>query len=913
MTKVFASIFLLSLLTTSVHAQQFPVQGSIKDSTTQEALIGVTLTLTHQNDSSFKKLNITDIEGNFTFSGIAPGGYELTATYVGYANKTRAVQVNDQSVQLGNIYLTPNTQFLEGVVIEGELLQTVQLGDTTQFNADAFKTAPDASAQDLVEKMPGIVMQDGKIQAQGEDVQQILIDGKPFFGTDVNAALQSLPSEVIASIQVFDKLSDKAELSGFDDGERIKTINIITKPNRRKGQFGKLSAGYGTNDRYLLGASINLFNDDRRITVTGLSNNINTLNFSADPNNQGESRTQNGIIKTNALGLNISDEWGENMEVSGSYFFNRRQFQGNQERVRDFVLPTDSGQVYTEDSYNNNINTDHRFNMRFDYDINERNRLLIRPNVSLKHNDNNNYFLGRTNTDNGPLNQTENTSSANNLDYDIDNRIYYSHRFSKPGRTFMVNVNTGYHTNDNESYQYADNFFYESEDNNKILDQYSTLDRTGFSWESNASYTEPVGKNGQAEIEYKVGNRINDSDKLTYDFIEETGGYNRLDTALSNTFNNNYVTQEAEIGYQYQKEKLKVQVEGEYQLATLQNEQIFPRAFDMERTFESILPSVRIDYELSESKSIEFNYRTWTNAPSIDQLQDVIDNSNPLQLRTGNPDLDQSYQSWIRARYRTNNPETNRSLYASISSSFVKDYITNGTFIADAPIELNDGLVLEKGSQLTQPVNVDGYWNFSSYFSYGQPIDLIKSNFNVRGGVNYSERPGLINEEVNQANSSNFRLGVSLSSNISEKIDFNISTRSSYNIVENSLRPALNNNYFNQTTRLSYQWILWEGFVYRTNLNHEVNSGLSAGYDNNFLLLNMSIGKKMFKDQQGEISLNVYDLLKQNNNIRRNITDLYIEDVQSAVLQRYFMLTLTYNIRHFSGGSIDDFEDIYRN
>jgi hypothetical protein len=248
-------------------------------------------------------------------------------------------------------------------------------------------------------------------------------------------------------------------------------------------------------------------------------------------------------------------------------------------------------------------------------------------------------------------------------------------------------------------------------------------------------------------------------------------------------------------------------------------------------------------------------------------------------------------------------------LFVSVESEIINNYISSSTFLAEQPTLLEEGIELQRGSQLTRPVNLNGYWSLRSFASYGQPIGFIKSNFNVRGSVNFSRRPGMINDEINLANTNNFRLGMSISSNISEKIDFTLSTRSSYNIVTNSLRPALNNNFFNQSSRGRLSWIIWEGIVFRTDLNHQVNTGLSAGYDNNYLLWNMSIGKKVFKNQRGEISLNVYDLLKQNISINRNVTELYVEDVQSNVLQQYFMLTFTYNIRRFSAGaSAKDFE-----
>jgi hypothetical protein len=722
-------IFSLFILT-AVKAQQFQISGTIADSIENESLIGANVMLVLQNDSTKKKVVATDIDGNFKISGVGPGNYILHATYIGYSKLTRPIVVKDESLHLGKIYLSQDVQMMKEFIVKGKIATSVQKGDTTQFNAGAFKTLPDASSQDLIEKMPGISMQDGQLQAQGENIQQILVDGKPFFGNDVNAALQNLPAEVVANIQVFDKKSDKAELTGFDDGESAKTINIVTKPDRRKGVFGKATGGYGSDDKYQVGASVNFFNNDRRITVSGIGNNINILNYSADPNSQGESRTQNGMIVTNGIGLNFSDEWGEGIEISGSYSFNHRENEGSSYRFRDYILPSDSGQTYTQNSLSNNINTDHRFDMRFDYEIDDRNRLLIRPDISLQYDKNNTYFLGRTVTDNGPLNQTENTSRSDHDNYDFSNNMYYSHKFAKEGRSITLHSDIGYHANTDEIYRLADNIFYGEEDRNELLNQRTNRDRKGLSWESEISITESIGKNGQAEFEYGIGDRINDSDQLTYDIYEDPD-FLHLDTALSNTFESKYLTQESEVGYQYRTEKLRVQAEVEYQQVDMKNDQYFPQPFDLERTFTSFLPSARFEYEFSDSRNLEIGYRSWNDAPSVGQLQKVIDNSNPLHLRTGNPDLEQSVTNRIRLRYRAHEPETDKSLYVFLESRFMDNRITNSTFVANRPTEVAEGITLEKGSQLTRPINVDGYWRIRTYVSYGKPVDFIKSNFNA--------------------------------------------------------------------------------------------------------------------------------------------------------------------------------------
>ncbi|WP_159579295.1 outer membrane beta-barrel protein [Marinoscillum sp. 108] len=890
-------------------AQEFSISGSIQSHEDQSTFPGATVVVQNPGDSSIIKGSITDYEGHFKISGLSAGTYLIKADFIGYQTLYQKVDLT-RNLDMGTLALVEDTKVLEAVEVVGKPVAAMQKGDTTQFSARAYKTAPDASSQELIEKLPGISTQDGKLQANGEDIQVILVDGKPFFGGDVNAALQNLPADVVASIQIFDKKSDKAALSGFDDGAQQKAINIITKPSRRVGQFGKSTIGVGTGGTYQGGASVNFFNNDRRITVTGLSNNINTTNYSADPGSMGDNINANGLIKTNNLGINFSDHLGSKFELNGNYQFSREENEQTERKLRDYALASDSGQIYSEDRYSNRLNVAHRLGLKLEYKINENNVLLMRPHLSFRNEESINDFLGQTTSGSSPVNATDNTATASYQDYDYDNNLYYSRKFGKKGRSFTSRLHTGWHTNEDRSRRYAENQFFNESDSLGILDQRTTRSRTGISWEVQASYTEPLGEHSMMELEYEIGDRIDDSDKLTYD-ADESGDYNALDTALSNTFKSEYLRQKFEVGYQWQNEGLKLQVETEFQRSDMSNDQVFPTQTDLNKGFSSLLPSARLDYRLSEDKRIELSYRTSTRQPSIGDLQDVIDNSNALQLSAGNPDLNQTYNHKARARFWSSDPENGKSLYASVESSFSQNLITNSTFIAEEPLEVAEGVILEQGSQFTRPANVDGYYQFRSYMSYGNPLEVIKSNIRFNGGVNFTRKPGLVNDVLNFSDAHNYRLGVSLNTNISETFDVNISTRSSYNVAKNSLRPSLNNNYYNQTTRLKYRWVFLGGFVYRADLRHQLNTGLSEGYDNSSMLLNMSAGRKFLKNDLAEISVNVYDLLQQNNNARRNITELYIEDQQSTVLERYFMLTFTYNIRHFSAGTTrEDFEDI---
>lgn len=910
----FFLLFFLSNIAVAF-SQTHSIKGEIRQSYSDIAIPNATVSLQSLPDSVQVDGMISDIDGKFEIPNVKEGEYLLKVQYLGFESLYKTIQVS-QDLDLGIISISEETTTLDEVTISARRAQGEQRSDTTLYNADAFKTMEDASAQTLVEKLPGVISQDGALQAQGEAIAQILVDGKPYFGGDVKTALQNLPAEVIQGIEIFDQKSDKALLSGFDDGERLKTINIITKANRRKGQFGKATVGYGTDDRYLAGASINSFHEDQRITFTGLSNNINVLDYSSDPNAQNNNRPQNGIITTNLLGLNYSDNWGEKIEVSGSYLYSHRKNNGVSSLRREYVTGAASDQVYTEESQNIETSQDHSFDMRLEYNINDKNRILYRPRFSASFNRENSSFFGQSANEAGPLNQTENSRTADNQDFDIYNRLFYSHQFDKKGRSLTVSANLGNHANEDEALRTAQNSYYQPEERTELISQRITRNRSGADWETGISYTEPIGKNGQVELEYEIGNRMDDSDQLTFDISGENSNDPglSLDTALSNSFESEYLRQEVELGYQYSKEKIKVQVEGEFQSASLKNEQFFPAMGTLDRDFKSFMPTVRFDYEISDNTNFEFDFDTDVDAPAVGQLQNVIDNSNPLKLQTGNPSLDQSYSNRFRLRFRSNNPENDRSWFVFAQYNLENNAVSNSTFTAAEATGLPGGIRLEKGSQLSMPVNLDGHKSFRSWVSYGIPLEIVRSNFNINGGFSSTKRPSLVNDQLSFNNSARLSTGISLSSNLSDQVDFNISTRFSYNDVKNTLNADLNNKYYNQRSRLNFNWIIWEGFIYRMDVNHQVNTGLSEGFDANVILMNMSLGKKVFKNQRGELSINAYDLLAQNRSVYRYVTDSFVEDGQNNVMQRYFMLSFSYNLRNFSKGTgMDDYNELHSN
>jgi hypothetical protein len=295
-------------------------------------------------------------------------------------------------------------------------------------------------------------------------------------------------------------------------------------------------------------------------------------------------------------------------------------------------------------------------------------------------------------------------------------------------------------------------------------------------------------------------------------------------------------------------------------------------------------------------------YRTSTNAPSISQLQSVIDNSNPLLLSTGNPNLEQEYSHMFITRYSLANIEKGRSLFLFLNTTYTANYIGSSTYIGKGTSSIIDGVTLNRGAQLTKPQNLQGYVNIGTFLTYGFPVKFLKSNLNINAGLTYNSTPSLINDAQNDASTYALNTGLVLSSNISEKIDFTVSYSPYYNIVKNSIQTQLNSNYFNQLSSAKFNWLPWKGLVITTDVTHTYYTGLGNGYNVNFFLWNAAIGYKFMKNRAADIRITSFDLLNQNNSISRTVTGTYIEDTKTQVLKRYFMVVFTYNIRNFKMG-----------
>ncbi|GAA0545476.1 outer membrane receptor protein involved in Fe transport [Chitinophaga japonensis] len=921
-------VFFILAAAPALWAQDLSLKGILQDGQEKFPLPGATVKLTAAGDTSRVAGMVTDARGAFTFEHLSPQVYRLTVSFLGYKEMTRTIRLGPGTQDAGILYLERGSTTLKSVTVEGLIPPVQQKGDTLSYNASAYKTNPDATAEDLVKKMPGITVEGGTVKAQGEDVKKVLLDGKEYFGEDATLALRNLPSEVIDKIEVFDKLSDQAQFTGFDDGNTSKTINIVTRGGIRNSQFGKVFAGYGTDDRYMAGGNISLFNGDRRISIIGLANNINQQNFAtqdllgAISNSSGGRRMrggggrggfgggaagnflvgqQDGITRTNSFGINFSDQWGEKVSVSGSYFFNNTNNQNDQLTNRETFLSADSSQFYDEKQLTDNTNYNHRINLRIEYKIDSANMLIFTPGVSFQKYD----AFSQTNginsfADGSLLSRSDNLQTSNTSGFNANNGILFRHAFPKRGRTISLGLNFSANDKDGQRNVEAFNTYYKGQTGlDDSTRQQSSPQSNGYQLSANIAYTEPVGRSGQLQVNYNPSWSKNNADQQTFLFDDASGKYAIPDTSLSNVFDNTYQAQRAGLTYRVGNRDKMLALGLSYQYSELNSNQVFPLSTTVHRTFSNLLPNAMMHYRFSTNSRLRLIYRASTSEPSISQLQNVINNSNPLFISTGNPDLQQQSTHLLISRYSFTNPGKGLSFFANVFLQNTQDYVSNATYVASQDSVLTPTVTLYRGSQLSKPINVDGYWSVRSFLTFGVPLQFIKTNLNWNAGFTWARTPGVINNVMNTANSYNYNLGAVFSSNISEYVDFTVSYSANFNDLKNSIQPTLNNTYFSQAAGLRLNLLSKNGWVFSNDLTNQLYSGLTDGFNQQYWLWNVSAGKKFLKGQRGELRVSVFDLLNQNRSITRTNTETYVEDVQTQVLQQYFMLTFTYKIKNF--------------
>ncbi|HNH20822.1 MAG TPA: outer membrane beta-barrel protein, partial [Ferruginibacter sp.] len=891
-------VLLFSLGFMVTQAQTLTLKGRLLDKDSKTPISGATVTLIAQKDSLNPKTVLTNAKGEFAFTGLVVDKYRLLTSMLDYDVVSQVINLQASNKEPLVFNLSKQPKNLAEVSVKAKKPVVQQKGDTLEFNASELKVNPDANAEDMIKKLPGVTIdKDGNVTSGGDQIRKVTVDGRDFFGDDATAALRNLPASVIDKIQVFDKLSDQAQFTGFDDGNSIKSINIVTKQGMRNGQFGRVYAGAGTQGTYNAGGNVSLFKNNLRLTFVGLTNNVNQQNFASQDllgvtssgggggrgggrggggnfggggfggnNNNFTVGQQNGISKTNSFGLNFSDIWGKKKkaEISGSYFFNNSNTSNDQlSNTENFQL-SGKNQYYNENAVSSSKNFNHRINFRLNYKINDKNSIIITPNLSFQDNTAIKDISGyNTYSPTDSISRSINNSDSKNFGYNFSNNILFRHSFAKRGRTLSVNFNTTLNKRDGDTYIYNINDYYTPGGvSSDSLQQYTGLITSGYQLGANVSYTEPIGKKGQLQISYTPSYAKNKSDQEVYQYDHVGGKYTLFDDSLSNKFDNVTIKHNTGVTYRLGDRDNMFSVGLSYQYTELTSDRTYPSPVRVSKNFNNVLPNLMWTKKFNARNSIRVFYRANTNTPSVTQLQDVYNNNNPLFVTAGNPNLKQQVGNVLSARYTYTNTAKSKSLFFNVFLQQNSNYITNATYTATKDSVLNSSVTLYKGSQLSKPVNVDGYWSLRSFITYAMPLKFMKSNLSINGGFTYGNTPGLINNIRNNSKSYVYNAGVVLASNISEYVDFNINYSVNFNNVTNSIQPSLDNKYVQQSAGAQLNLLSKKGWFIQNDISNQSYSGLSGGFNQRYWLWNAGIGKKFLKKQQAELKLTVFDLLK---------------------------------------------------
>ncbi|MEO5682549.1 MAG: outer membrane beta-barrel family protein [Chitinophagaceae bacterium] len=919
------------------------IRGKVVDTAGKQSLADATISLMDLRDSSSTGFTVANEKGVFEIKDIEEGRYRLLITFGGYQNVSKVFAITKEKsiIDFGSIFMERKSTTLQEVIVERPPISVKK--DTVEYNASSFKTKPNEDVEGLLKKLPGVqVDRDGTVKSQGETVQKVYVDGKEFFGTDPKLATKNLTADMVESVQVFDDMSDQAKFTKIDDGSRQKAMNIKLKKDKKNGYFGKINLGGGTDNRYDNNLSFNRFKGNRQISLIGAVNNTNKQGFSFSdiistmggfgnggpgggggfggggqgggpgggaPGGGGQmvatrggiaglgfGGSSNGITSSISAGLNYRDSWGSKIDVSGSYFLSHTKNTSVQNIFKQTFFPNDSTTNGNEDRVSENQNTNHRFNLRFEYRIDSMNSVLYTPSFTVQQSNGFSNNISSVNFLKGSQQFPALAgTSYNENDRDgisLNNNFLYRRRLNKTGRTFTLGWSNTYNNSHGNGLNISPQVLLSPTGDsisNYLSQHYQSAQKTNSNNNViSASYTEPLGKNKLLEVNYAYSNNQNNSDKKTNNYDTLTGEYILPNPQQTNFFTNSFISNRVGANFRVQQKKYNYQLGGSVQFTTLESH-VFNNGSSKDsvinRNYINFNPNASFNYAPKAGQNLRLNYRGRTNQPSTSQLQNVLDVTNPQNIRTGNPDLKQEFAHNLNMGYNKFKIANFQFIAFNVNASVTQNKIVNSID------------TLAKGVQLTRPINLNGAYNASVFFTYGKTMKKLKGgNINATTFINYNKDVSLLYKQKNYTNG--LILTQSLGINYNHKqLDLGFNGSVSYNTFKYSLQSNLNSEYYTQTYSPEINYTLFKRLIASTDLDYTINSGLSAGYNQHVAYWNASLALQIFKKKDGEIKLGVYDILNQNKSLTRSTGDNYIQDTRTNVINRYLMLSFTYNIR----------------
>lgn len=911
-------VVLCLFMSFSAYGQEGSVEFCLCDSVNGDTVEGTVVELVYLSDST-KYHAVSDGSGKAKFQRIAYGDYSVTATFLGYIPSCRRIRLNAHFLSPDTIRMQPDVQLLDEVVISTPALRSTQNGDTLSYHADAYKVVLGANSESLLTKMPGISVSERGVEAHGRTVQKIMIDGEEFFGNDVLSALKNLPADMIEDVEVFNKLSDEAELTGVDDGRGYTAINIRSKPDRRKGTFGRLYAGYGFSDKYIAGGNINNFNSKCRLSVVGLANNISLHNFVTEDivgatDEEGKNGHSNFVVKpmpgissVQSLGTNFNTSW-----LSGSYFFNRTDNSNVPVSQRENLNSGNKVQLTDAEKDLTALNYNHRFSAKMKFNVGERHSFIIRPSLNIQDfsdfSEQRSLVRNRFGCDDIRFVHNRLSDNRNErLGINVSNTFNYRYRFHKRGRSLSMSLLGNYYDNEtdalNEQYTFRkpdmplDPLLASSVSSQQNFRKTrKVMARTG------VVYTEPLSRRFRMSWEYAFIYSRDEAAKTVFLRDNETGELSTTADARQSSENRGiYLTHKIGPRFQYAFRKTSITVGGAFQHMNFKGTNILPATGEVYKPYSNLTYEVVANLVINRQNTICIDAKGRTVNPSANLLQDVVSLANLSRVSAGNPNLSPSYLHGFGIRYIHTDARRGSTVAVSLNYNGSGNYIGD-SLVADQPdFIVTEGVKLGEGNLFVRPVNIGGYHRLHGKITYGFPVNPLRSNLNIQAQAVINVLPGIINGEYSPVHRNNYLVGASLASNISEDVDFRVSYTGEYVQGEFTTKAGKNNNdYFSHTVSGQLKWAFWKGVTFTGSLSYRQDKGISAPFNDRTLLCNLYLGKRIFRNRLGEISIGINDLFDDNSRrYAHTINSSGTNNIVNQGIERYVAFQLVWHLRNY--------------
>ena len=911
-------VVLCLFMSFSAYGQEGSVEFCLCDSVNGDTVEGAVVELVYLSDST-KYHAVSDGSGKAKFQRIAYGDYSVTATFLGYIPSCRRIRLNAHFLSPDTIRMQPDVQLLDEVVISTPALRSTQNGDTLSYHADAYKVVLGANSESLLTKMPGISVSERGVEAHGRTVHNIMFDGEELFGNYVLSALKILPADLIEDVEVFNKLSDEAELTGVDDGRGYTAINIRSKPDRRKGTFGRLYAGYGFSDKYIAGGNINNFNSKCRLSVVGLANNISLHNFVTEDivgatDEEGKNGHSNFVVKpmpgissVQSLGTNFNTSW-----LSGSYFFNRTDNSNVPVSQRENLNSGNKVQLTDAEKDLTALNYNHRFSAKMKFNVGERHSFIIRPSLNIQDfsdfSEQRSLVRNRFGCDDIRFVHNRLSDNRNErLGINVSNTFNYRYRFHKRGRSLSMSLLGNYYDNEtdalNEQYTFRkpdmplDPLLASSVSSQQNFRKTrKVMARTG------VVYTEPLSRRFRMSWEYAFIYSRDEAAKTVFLRDNETGELSTTADARQSSENRGiYLTHKIGPRFQYAFRKTSITVGGAFQHMNFKGTNILPATGEVYKPYSNLTYEVVANLVINRQNTICIDAKGRTVNPSANLLQDVVSLANLSRVSAGNPNLSPSYLHGFGIRYIHTDARRGSTVAVSLNYNGSGNYIGD-SLVADQPdFIVTEGVKLGEGNLFVRPVNIGGYHRLHGKITYGFPVNPLRSNLNIQAQAVINVLPGIINGEYSPVHRNNYLVGASLASNISEDVDFRVSYTGEYVQGEFTTKAGKNNNdYFSHTVSGQLKWAFWKGVTFTGSLSYRQDKGISAPFNDRTLLCNLYLGKRIFRNRLGEISIGINDLFDDNSRrYAHTINSSGTNNIVNQGIERYVAFQLVWHLRNY--------------